>query len=134
MSDNSPFDKAPNSAVNINEYKTLKSERYSVPFIHRPENLFTEEDDASIESPSLNDRLLGYKEIKMLYKKTGIPPIYFLLLLIALLLVVLVGYFEDHLTILLGSLYPIYISIKALQYSSKDDIKKWLCYWYLSSK
>lgn len=100
--------------------------RTSMPNLLRPRNVFQE---LFQEEISLNDRLMKYKEIKMIYKKTGIKPVYFFWILIVCLIFILLGYFESTLTYLIATLYPLYISIKTLQNGDREDIKQWLTYW-----
>jgi hypothetical protein len=97
-----------------------------MPNLIRPK-IFTEY--FSEENESLNDKLLNYKELKMLYKKTGIKPIYFFYGLGVCMILILIGYFESYLSLLIATLYPLYISIKTIQNGVKDDIKQWLTYW-----
>lgn len=101
--------------------------RTSMPNIIRPKNVFRVLEEES--TSSLNDRLMKYKEFKMIYKKTKIPPIYFFYSLIICLVLIFIGFLESYLTLLISTLYPLYISIKSLQSGSKEDIKQWLTYW-----
>jgi receptor expression-enhancing protein 5/6 len=110
--------------------KKDESLRISMPNLNRPKNVF---EDLIPESNSINDRLLNYKEIKMIYSKTGIQPIYFLVILIVCLIFILIGLLESYLTYLIATLYPLYISIKTIQTNNKDDIKQWLTYWVVYS-
>ncbi len=116
----------------------IKDLRASLPNLFAPHNVFKEMDEKENNenenksfTERINDNLMKYKEIKMVYKKTGIPPAYLLYALIACLLLILIGYCEAYLTILIGTLYPIYISIKTLQKENieKDDRIQWLTYW-----
>jgi hypothetical protein len=105
------------------------SVRSSMPNLIRPK-IFTEY--FSEENKTLNDSLLQYKELKMLYTKTGIKPIYFFYGLGICMALILIGYFEFYLSLLIATLYPLYISIKTLQSEgNKEDIKQWLTYWYI---
>lgn len=117
-----------------------KSLRSSLPNLIRPQNVFkeAENDDATLKvdtdksyTQTLNENLLRYKEIKMVYNKTGIPPAYFVYGLVTCLFFIFIGYFENYLTHLIATLYPMYISIKTLQNeaASKEDITQWLTYW-----
>jgi hypothetical protein len=81
------------------------------------------------ENEGLNDKLMRYKELKMLYNKTGIKPIYYFYGLGICMLLIFIGYFESYLSLLVATLYPLYCSIKNLQSGNKDDIKQWLTYW-----
>lgn len=103
--------------------------RTSMPNLIRPKNVFKVLEEES--TTSLNDRLMKYKEFKMIYKKTNIQPVYFFYSLIVCLVLIFIGFLESYLTLLISTLYPLYISIKSIQGGSKDDIKQWLTYWYL---
>ena len=98
----------------------------------------------------INRKLLKYKEIKILYEKTGIHPIYFLYILLICLLFIFIGFFDHFLTILIATVYPLYISYKTLQNHINDydedeneneedsgdninDIIQWLSYWVVYS-
>ena len=97
-------------------------------FLDRPKNVFKEFD----ESETLNDKLLKYAEFKALYKRTNIKPIYLMYVLIVFLILIIIGFFEDLLTCLIGISYPIYISMKTLKAKEKEEIKQWLTYWYVT--
>ena len=109
------------------------STRHSVPHLFESDkdkqNRISSTDLHGYSPNTINGRLLKYKEIQILYNKTYIPPIYFLVLLGVLVVFIFVGYFEDHLILLIGTMYPIYISIKSIQIGDSDEIKKWLAYW-----
>ena len=119
-----------------NYWDKTKNIRASLPNLIRPNNVFDTEEKENEEEKSItqriNDNLLKYKEIKLVYKKTGISPAYYLYLLVACLFFIFIGYFDTYLTHLIGTLFPIYISIKTLKNSesTKDDTKQWLTYWY----
>jgi hypothetical protein len=115
--------------------------RSSLPNLVRPKNVFRQEtepetvDDFADRDKSLTERinqnLLKYKEIKLVYEKSGIPPAYLLYFLVFCLFFIFIGFFETYLTHLIATLYPMYISIKTLQNeeSTKEDITQWLTYW-----
>jgi hypothetical protein len=105
--------------------------RTSMPNLLRPRNVFQEL--FSDDTMSLNDRLMKYKEIKMVYKKTGIKPVYLFWTLVVSLIFILFGFFETELTYIIASVYPLYISIKTLQNGDREDIKQWLVYWVVYS-
>jgi hypothetical protein len=123
-------------------WQKTASLRASLPNLIRPQNVFKDENKADNNEESddnayqtfserINENLLRYKEIKMVYVKTGVAPVYFLYGLIICLFLIIIGYFENYLTILIATLYPLYISTKTLQNanSGKDDIIQWLTYW-----
>ena len=91
---------------------------------------------------------MKYKEFKTLYKKTHIRPVYFFYILVICLLFIVVGFFDKYLTILIATVYPLYISLKTLQskigeekadggiYDEEDkkkDVTQWLSYWVVYS-
>jgi len=109
--------------------------RNSLPNLLRPNNIFREEGEEDKPLTSrINENLLQYKEIRMIYNKTGIPPAYLLYLLSVCLVLIFIGFFESYLTHLIATLYPVYISIKTLQNPAleKAEISQWLTYWYYS--
>jgi receptor expression-enhancing protein 5/6 len=96
----------------------------------------------------INRKLLKYKEIKILYDKTGIHPIFFLYILLICLIFIFIGFFDNILTIIIGTAYPLYISYKTLQNYINDneededeenedeninDMIQWLSYWVVYS-
>lgn len=121
-------------------WKKTKDLRQSLPNLIRPRNVFKDdskneneeekEDDRTL-TQKINQNMLKYKEIKLIYNKTGVPPAYFLYGLVVCLVFIFIGYFESYLTHLIATLYPMYISIKTLQNqdATKEDITQWLTYW-----
>jgi hypothetical protein len=120
-------------------WKKTAALRQSLPNLLRPQNVFKNEESRdsveNLEEKSMvtqfNESLMSYKEMKWVYKKTGIHPVYFIYGLALCLFLILIGYLENYLTYLIGTTYPLYISIKTLknEESTKDDIKQWLTYW-----
>ena len=135
-----------------NYWKKTENLRSSMPdfFIN---NVFAPLDDEPNTpkkslSEQINDRLMKYKEFKTLYKKTHIRPVYFFYILVVCLLFIVVGFFDKYLTILIATVYPLYISLKTLQskigeekadggiYDEEDkkkDVTQWLSYWVVYS-
>lgn len=130
-------------------WQKTKGLRNSMPNFFT-DNVFgpLEDDDPTKPKKSLseqiNDRLMKYKEFKAVYKKTGIRPVYFMYVLIICLLFIVIGFFDKYLTILIATVYPLYISLKTLQYKigeekqdggvyseqdKKKDVTQWLSYW-----
>ena len=112
--------------------KNSEDLRTSMPNLGRPRNVF-QDLFGRTDDKSLNDSLMKYKEIKMIYKKTGIKPVYLFWALIICLVFILFGFFESELTYIIATLYPLYISIKTLQNGDREDIKQWLVYWVVYS-
>jgi len=136
-------------------WNSLGEMRASLPNLIRPVNIFKEEKkeeskennqeqdkDAEKKEMSkltnlsltqrINANLLKYKEIRLFCDKTGIQPAILLYILLICLFFILVGYLQNYLTILIATLYPMYISIKTLQNSesTKQNVTQWLTYWY----
>lgn len=78
---------------------------------------------------SLSEKLLKYKEIRILCEKTHTSPRFWILIIFIIVFMILFGFYENTLTILLGTLYPLYMSISTLKYGKNEDTEKWLCYW-----
>ena len=93
-------------------------------FFDRPKNVFNTD-----ENESLNDKLMKYAEFKALYKRTNIKPIFLVYILVIFLILIIIGFFEDLLTCLIGISYPIYISMKTLRTKTNEEVKQWLTYW-----
>ena len=81
----------------------------------------------------INKKLLEYEEVKYVCKKTRIKPFYYLILIIIALSFILVGYFSKYLTLLMATVYPLFMTFKALQNSDENEKKEqiihWLKYW-----
>lgn len=101
--------------------------------------LFTSEfndddnNNSTSETISINDSLIKYKEFSYIHQRTGLKPLHFIFLIFLSLAFLLIGYIEHLLTCLVGILYPLYFSIKALRESSQTSIKRWLQYWIVFS-
>ena len=135
-----------------NYWKKTENLRSSMPDFFR-NNVFASLDDDPTKpkkslSEQINDRLMKYKEFKAVYKKTHIRPVYFFYILVVCLLFIVVGFFDKYLTILIATVYPLYISRKTLQskigeekadggiYDEEDkkkDVTQWLSYWVVYS-
>ena len=81
----------------------------------------------------INEKLLKIKELKYFHDLVGIEPVYFLYFVLCCLILLVVGYLENLFTSLIGILYPLYCSIKALREKNKENIKNWLHYWIIFS-
>ena len=76
---------------------------------------------------SLSDK---WKEImKSIKDKTGIDGIFVIIFLSLCVLLVYMGIFESLITSLVGTLYPGFSTIKAIQ--KNKDKKEWLTYWVI---
>ena len=87
----------------------------------------------------VNKRFLKYKEVKKFYKITKIPPFYVLAILITFLGLILINIFNKNLSLSFSTVYPLFMTFKALQYydekdsESKEEITHWLKYWVFYS-
>ncbi len=100
----------------------------------------------------INRKLLNYKEIKILYEKTSIKPVYYFIGLLICLVFIFIGFFDHFLTILIATASPLYLSYKTLQNHINDndkenenenddedneeyikDMTNWLTYWVVYS-
>ena len=90
-------------------------------------------DQNNLMIEDFNDSFLKYREIKYLYNKTHIQPIYYFYFLLVCLFIIVIGYLQNLITCLVGMLYPMYFSIKALREKNKERIKNWLQYWIIFS-
>lgn len=72
----------------------------------------------------INRKLLNYKEIKILYEKTNIKPVYYFIVLLICLIFIFIGFFHHFLTILIAKASPLYLSYKTLQNHINDNDKR----------
>ena len=111
--------------------------RQSMPEIINPEFIkeFQDFEEGETYYSKINKILNSYKEINYICKKTKIKPFYYLILLIVSLCFIVVGYFGKHLTIILATLYPLFMTFKSLNnYDDEDEQNRikvihWLKYW-----
>ena len=121
----------------IKEYwEKSKRVRQSMPKIIPPisrEFLELEEGETYIDK--INKKCLEYQEVKYVCKKTHIKPFYYLIFVMFALSFILIGYFDKYLTLILATIYPLFMTFKALQYynendkANKTEIIHWLKYW-----
>ena len=67
-----------------------------------------------------------FEEIK---KKTGINPFVLIGSVVAAVLLILYGHCGKIISTLTGVLYPMYMSLKAIETKEEDDDKQWCTYW-----
>ena len=134
-------------------HNSIFSSFYEEEKIEKEESEKKEEKKKKEKIPSLfeqlNNKLLRYKEIQTFYKKTGIKPIFIAIILIIMLLFIFIGIFDRILTIIIGTAYPLYMSIKTVrrklveesdeneeeeeEEENENDIIQWLSYWVIFS-
>lgn len=66
---------------------------------------------------------------KVLSEKAGINANLIYIILIAAVVVVFLGIFEEYVTMTVGVIIPAYLSMKAIASEDKEDDKQWLTYW-----
>ena len=69
------------------------------------------------------------EQMDLIREKTGIKGIYIIIFLLGSILFVYLNIFENLITNLVGTIYPSFWTIKAIESKNKNDIKKWLTYW-----
>ena len=130
------------SVIQLDKNKLKKSEvfRQSMDNI-QPVKMYEEALDQKIEESffdKINKRLYEYKEIKFICKKTKIKPFYYLILLSICLVFIIIGYFGKYVTLLIATIYPLFMTFKTLHNSKRDkennenrkrEIIHWLKYW-----
>jgi len=84
----------------------------------------------STQVNTLEERLTGYPTVELLSKKTGISKGYLALYTIIFLFAfVMFGFGAGALCDLIGVVYPIFQSFKAIRSEGKEDDSQWLTYW-----
>ena len=87
----------------------------------------------------VNNKLLEIREIQRIYEKTNIPPFYFLAIIITCLSIIVINLFNKNLSLSLATVYPLFMTFKAIQYydkndlDSKEEVIHWLKYWIFYS-
>ena len=103
-----------------------------------PENLQETPINPENESPSTQQEKPKYKisiaqkwkEImKAIKEKTGIDGLYVILFLLVCVILVYLGIFGNLITNMVGTLYPGFCTIKAME--KKQNKKEWLTYWVI---
>ena len=103
-----------------------------------PENLQETPTQPENESPAPQQENSKYKisivekwkEImKAIKEKTGIDGLYVILFLLVCVILVYLGIFGDLITNMVGTLYPGFCTIKAME--KKQNKKEWLTYWVI---
>ena len=69
------------------------------------------------------------EQMNLIREKTGIKGSYVIIFLIGSIIFVYFNIFENLITNLVGTVYPSFWTIKAIESKNKNDIKKWLTYW-----
>ena len=93
------------------------------------------EEKKSTEEPDNQISLLEkfQKYLDYIQEKTGIKGTFIIWGIISILLLLYFHIFEEIITNLVGTIYPSFWTIKALEQNSNDELKKWLIYWVVFS-
>ena len=124
-----------------------EKERYRSKSMHQIRNPkygkeLKEEEEEKIELSfyeRINKKFLQYKEIKLFYKKTKIPPFYFFAIILTFLGLIIINVFNKNLSLSFSTVYPLFMTFKSLQYydiddsESKEEVVHWLKYWIFYS-
>ena len=124
-----------------------EKERYRSKSMHQIRNPkygkeLKEEKEEKIELSfyeRINKKFLQYKEIKIFYKKTKIPPFYFFAIILTFLGLIIINVFNKNLSLSFSTVYPLFMTFKSLQYydiddsESKEEVVHWLKYWIFYS-
>ena len=124
-----------------------EKERYRSKSMHQIRNPkygkeLKEEEEEKIELSfyeRINKKFLQYKEIKIFYKKTKIPPFYFFAIILTFLGLIIINVFNKNLSLSFSTVYPLFMTFKSLQYydiddsESKEEVVHWLKYWIFYS-
>ena len=124
-----------------------EKERYRSKSMHQIRNPkygkeLKEEEEEKIELSfyeRINKKCLQYKEIKIFYKKTKIPPFYFFAIILTFLGLIIINVFNKNLSLSFSTVYPLFMTFKSLQYydiddsESKEEVVHWLKYWIFYS-
>lgn len=68
-------------------------------------------------------------QCNLLGEKFGVNGKVVLIVIIICLVSVFIGYFDSIITNIVGIVYPVYWSMKALETKEQNDDKQWLTYW-----
>lgn len=69
-----------------------------------------------------------YEHLELIQEKTGFQGKYVVIVLISAMFFVFIGFLERPITNLVGTAYPVYWTMKAIESKSNED-KQWLTYW-----
>ena len=79
------------------------------------------------EEPSIT--IQWDEHLRIIEEKTGIKGKYVVIILFAAVFFVLIGFLDKIITNLVGTVYPAYWSIKAIESNNSDMDIQWLTYW-----
>jgi receptor expression-enhancing protein 5/6 len=71
----------------------------------------------------------AHSQAQIIEKHTGIPAKIIVPVLGLSCFLVLIGYLENYITTIVGTVYPAYWSLKALESQGSEDDTQWLTYW-----
>ena len=124
----------------------LEKERFRSKSMHQIRNPkygreFKEDDDSLEIQQSfcdrINKKLLKFRELKIFYKKTKIPPFYLFLTIVTFFGLIIINIFNKNISLFFSTVYPLFMTFKSLQYfdvhnsKSKEEIVHWLKYWVI---
>ena len=124
----------------------LEKERFRSKSMHQIRNpkygRELKEDDDSLEIQQsfcdrINKKLLKFRELKIFYKKTKIPPVYLFLTIVTFFGLIIINIFNKNISLFFSTVYPLFMTFKSLQYfdvhdsKSKEEIVHWLQYWVI---
>ena len=98
-----------------------------------------EEEEGESYISKINRYLNQYDEIKQFCRRTKIKPFYYLVFLFFSFCFILIGYFDKYLTLILATIYPLFMTFKSLKYYDVEDeenrieVIHWLRYWIFYS-
>ena len=107
----------------------IRSKDFNIDEIEEGENIISK----------INRYLNQYDEIKQFCRRTKIKPFYYLVFLFFSFCFILIGYFDKYLTLILATIYPLFMTFKSLKYYDVEDeenrieVIHWLRYWIFYS-
>ena len=113
--------------------------RQSMPEIRSKDFMIDEQEEGENIISKINRYLNKYDEIRQFCRRTKIKPFYYLVFLIFSLCFILIGYFDKYLTLILATIYPLFMTFKSLKYYDVEDeenrieVIHWLKYWIFYS-
>ena len=107
----------------------IRNRDYNIDEIEEGENIISK----------INHYLNQYDEVRQFCKRTKIKPFYYLVFLMFSFCFILIGYFDKYLTLILATIYPLFMTFRSLKYYDDQDeenrieVIHWLKYWIFYS-